>query len=76
MAVVVLAQVAVGVVALAIAAVNVMEHVADLVALDALGVVLVVQRSQYIDEGERSALERRNGEEYNIHRHEGLSISL
>lgn len=63
-------------VAQAIAVVNAMVLAADLVVLDVLEVVLVEQRSQYIDEGERSALERRNGEEHNVHRHEGLPIGL
>ena len=71
-----LVQEAVEMAVLAIVVVNVMEHVADLVVLDVLEVVLVGQRSQYIDEGERSAMEGWGGEEYNIHRHERLSIGL
>ena len=55
---------------------NVMVHVVGLVDLDAQVAVLVEQPSQYIDEREHSTLERWNGEEHYVHRHEGLSVSL
>ena len=63
-------------VALAIVVASVMAHVVALAVMAALAVVLVEQHSQYIDERERSTLERWNGEEYNIHRHERLSVGL
>ena len=63
-------------VALAIVVASVMAHVVALAVMAALAVVLVEQHSQYIDERERSTLERWNGEEHYVHRHEGLSVSL
>ncbi len=63
-------------VALAIVVASVMAHVVALAVMAALAVVLVEQHSQYIDERERSTLERWNGEEYNIHRHERLSVGM
>lgn len=63
-------------VVLAIVEVNAMVHAVALVDLDVLEVVLVVQHSRYIDEGKFTVLERRNGEEHNVHRHKGLSIGL
>ena len=56
-------------VVLAIAVENVMAPVVALAALVALVAVLVETSSLSIDEKKWSALERRNGEEYNIHRH-------
>lgn len=67
---------AVGAVALAIVVENAMVHVVVLVVTAALEAVLEETYSLFIDERKQSALERRNGEEYNIHRHKGLSIGM
>ena len=54
---------------LAIVVANVMAPVVVLVALVALAAVLAETCSLSIDEKEQPALERRSGEEHNIHRH-------
>lgn len=62
--------------ALEIVVANVMVLVLVLVVLAAPGVVLGGLHLLYIDERKFSALERWNGEEHYIHRHEGLSTGL
>lgn len=59
-----------------IVVVNAMALAAALAVMAAQVAVLVETYSQYIDEREQSTLERWNGKEHNVHRHERLPIGL